>query len=81
MLLAHKLELKPNNKQTTYFKKACGVARFSYNWALANWKEQYKNGEKPTEISLRKLLNSRKAEEFPWMQKVTKMLLNKPSKI
>ena len=72
MLLAHKLELKPNNKQATYFKKACGVARFSYNWALASWKEQYKNGEKPTEVSLRKLLNARKVEEFPWMQEVTK---------
>lgn len=72
MLLAHKLELKPNNKQATYFKKACGVARFSYNWALAMWQEQYKKGERPTEISLRKLLNAHKTEEFPWMQEVTK---------
>lgn len=72
MLLAHKLELRPNNKQATYFEKACGVARFSYNWALAMWQEQYKNGEKPTEISLRKLLNARKTGEFPWMQEVTK---------
>ena len=30
----HIIELKPNNKQTTYFKKACGVARLAYNWAL-----------------------------------------------
>ena len=35
------IELKPNNKQATYFKKACGVARFSYNWALAEWQRQY----------------------------------------
>lgn len=37
----HVIELKPNNTQITYFKKACGVARFSYNWALAEWKKQY----------------------------------------
>lgn len=37
----HIIELKPNNKQATYFKKACGVARFAYNWALAEWKTQY----------------------------------------
>lgn len=37
----HIIELKPNNIQITHFKKACGVARFSYNWALAEWKKQY----------------------------------------
>lgn len=37
----HIIELKPNNKQITYFKKACGVARFAYNWALAEWQKQY----------------------------------------
>ena len=72
MLLVHKVELKPNNKQATYFRKACGVARFAYNWALDQWKKEYQNGEKPTEISLRKLLNACKAEEYPWMQEVTK---------
>lgn len=41
MILGHTIELKPNNKQTTHFKKACGVARFAYNWALAEWKNQY----------------------------------------
>lgn len=73
MLLVHKIALKPNNKQVTYFKKACGVARFAYNWGLAEWKKQYETGEKPNEISLRKKLNSIKKIEFPWMQEVTKV--------
>ncbi|OOS22448.1 hypothetical protein B0682_02180, partial [Moraxella lincolnii] len=30
----HIIELKPNNAQATHLKKACGVARFAYNWAL-----------------------------------------------
>lgn len=37
----HIIELKPNNKQATYFKKACGVARLAYNWALSEWQKQY----------------------------------------
>lgn len=37
----HIIELKPNNKQSTYFAKACGVARLAYNWALAEWMRQY----------------------------------------
>lgn len=41
MILGNTIELKPNNKQATHFKKACGVARFAYNWALAEWKNQY----------------------------------------
>lgn len=37
----HIIELKPNNAQATYFKKACGVARLTYNWALSEWQRQY----------------------------------------
>ncbi len=72
MLLAHKIELNPNNKQATYFAKACGVARFAYNWALAEWKRRYEAGEKPSEPLLRRELNAIKREAFPWMLEVTK---------
>lgn len=72
MLLAHQIELKPNNKQATYFAKACGVSRFAYNWALGQWKQQYQAGEKPTEASLRRQLNGIKHKEFPWMAEVSK---------
>ncbi|MCD5417375.1 transposase, partial [Candidatus Bipolaricaulota bacterium] len=76
MLLAHKIKLKPNNHQVTYFARAAGVARFTYNWALNRWKEQYEAGEKPSEkpseAMLRKQLNAIKAREFPWMGEVTK---------
>lgn len=78
MLIAHKIALQPNNRQRTYFAKACGVARLAYNWALANWQEQYQahrdNPElpKPTEILLRRQLNAIKREQFPFMLEVTK---------
>jgi putative transposase len=72
MLRSHKITLNPNNKQRTYFAKACGVSRFAYNWALARWKECYEAGEKVSEGALRKELNSIKREQFPWMFEVTK---------
>ena len=69
---SHKIALDPNHKQSTYFAKACGVARFAYNWGLAEWKRQYEAGEKPTQASLRRQLNAIKREQFPWMLEVTK---------
>jgi putative transposase len=78
MLIAHKIALDPNNKQVTYLKKACGVARFAYNWALVEWKRQYEAHKadsslpKPTEAALRRQLNAIKRKQFPWMLEVTK---------
>ena len=72
MILAHRIQFEPNKKQRTYFAKACGVARFAYNWALSEWKKLYENGEKVTEGLLRKQLNATKRESYPWMFEVTK---------
>ena len=78
MILAHKIALDPNNAQATYFARACGVARFAYNWALAEWKKQYEAAKvdsalpKPSQMSLRRQLNAIKREQFPWMLEVTK---------
>ncbi|HSX12944.1 MAG TPA: RNA-guided endonuclease TnpB family protein [Chlamydiales bacterium] len=78
MLTAHRIALDPNNIQATYFAKACGVARFAYNWALAEWQKQYDEYKKdsslpkPTETALRRLLNSIKKQQFPWMLEITK---------
>ena len=78
MLTAHKIALDLNNTQTTYMARAAGVARFAYNWALAEWNRQYEVWKadnslpKPSQMSLRRQLNSVKHEQFPWMQEVTK---------
>lgn len=74
MIRAHKIRLEPNNIQATHFAKACGVARFAYNWALAKTKEQYEqdNNTKFNEAALRRELNAIKREQFPWMFEVTK---------
>ena len=78
MIISHKIRLNPNNKQATYFAKATGIARFAYNWALAEWQTQYAAWKddhtqpKPSQFSLRKQLNAIKREQFPWMLEVTK---------
>ncbi len=72
MFIAHKIELIPNNKQKTFFKKGCGTSRTAYNWALENWNKKYKNGEKVNERILRKELNAIKRDDFPWMLEVSK---------
>ena len=72
MQRAHKIKLQPNNRQTTYFVKAVGTARFTFNWALAEWQRQYEAGEKPSAYGLKKQFNSLKKQEFPWITEVTK---------
>jgi putative transposase len=72
MIRAHKIRIFPNKEQTIGLLKACGCARFSYNWALSEWKAQYEAGLKPTEAKLRIQLNSIKREKFPWMLESTK---------
>jgi putative transposase len=55
-----------------------GTARFAYNWALAKWQQKYDACKadaalpKPSQMALRRQLNSIKAEQFPWMLEVTK---------
>jgi transposase len=45
MILAHRIRLAPTRAQAGYFVRACGVARFSYNWALVQWQEQCAKGK------------------------------------
>jgi putative transposase len=77
-MIAHKIELKPNNKQITYFKKACGIKRLAWNWGLAQWNEQYKNGDNPSGLSLKKQFNAIKKQEFPFCYEVSKYVAQQP---
>jgi putative transposase len=72
VILAHRIRLVPTGAQETYFLRACGVARFAYNWALAESRRQCDADGKPSEAALRRQLNAIKDEQFPWMGEVTK---------
>ena len=64
---SHRIALQPTADQEQQFKRAAGVARFTWNWALAEWNRQYEAGEKPTAAKLKKQFNAIKGEQFPWV--------------
>jgi putative transposase len=75
---SHKIELDPTCKQKVYFSKACGIARFTWNWALNKWEEAYKAGHKINALQLKKEFNKLKEMEFPWVYEVTKYACQQP---
>lgn len=72
MLKAHKIQLYPTKSQETLLKKSCGIARYSYNWALSKWNELYERGEETSAYSLIKLQNAIKRTEMPFFMEVSK---------
>lgn len=71
MILSHKIRLNPTADQEAYFRRACGVVRFVYNWGLAEWIRQYEAGQKPNALALKKQYNAIKDEQFPWVREVS----------
>src|SRR5512144_2296661 len=69
---AHLIRLNPTPEQILYFRKACGVTRHAYNWALARWKEARSKGECVKIKALKTEYNQIKKEQFPWCYEVTK---------
>jgi len=72
MQRVHNIRLNPTPQQTEYLRKACGTARFAFNWGLAEWQRQYAAGEKPSAYALKKQFNTIKREQFPWVLDVSK---------
>jgi putative transposase len=72
MIKAHKIRLNPTPEQGHYFARAAGTARFTYNWALAQWQRQAEAGGTPSALALRTQFNAIKKDQFPWVYDVTK---------
>ncbi len=62
--LAHKIRLNPTPEQVTYFKQACGTARFVWNWALAEWNRQGRAAIRTRALSKNSLMRS-STRHFP----------------
>ncbi len=69
---SHVIRLNPTPEQAVYFRKACGVARHAYNWALARWKDYRAEGKWAKMKDLKAEYNQIKGEQFPWCYEVTK---------
>ena len=82
--LAHKIEIKPTKEQLQKLIRACGCARFTYNWALTRWNNLYEcwksdnSQPKPNINLIRKEFNSIKKEKFPWIYESLKDANQRP---
>lgn len=65
----HKIRLIPNKAQDAFLRQSCGCARYAYNWGLALWNEQYKNGTKSNVYDIKKQWTASKPE---WAYEVPK---------
>ncbi len=72
MIKAHKIRLHPTPEQANYFARAAGTARFTFNWARAEWQRQYEAGGKPSVKALKKQFNAIRRAQFPWTYETTK---------
>jgi putative transposase len=70
VILGHTIRLVPTTVQEEYFVRACGTARFAYNWALSEWNRLYNLGEKPNGASLKKAFNALRGVTYPWTYEV-----------
>ncbi len=78
MILGHAIALDPTEAQEAYFRRACGTARYAYNWALAEWKRMYEAGEKPTALKIKAAWNAHRKASLPWTYEVTKCCSAQP---
>ena len=72
MIRSHVIRLHTTPEQEVYMRRACGVARHAYNWALARWKEARAEGQRVTMKGLKAEYNRIKGEQFPWCYETTK---------
>jgi putative transposase len=63
--LSHTIRLYPTETQETFFKKACGCARVAYNYGLAEYQKQRKEGNKPKINDIKKKFNIEKKTLYP----------------
>lgn len=73
---AYRYEIASNNRQAGRLLQHCGVARFAWNWGLAQRIVLFKENEGKDKfthaIEQHRQLNALKKTEYPWMYEVSK---------
>jgi putative transposase len=67
VILSNRIALDPTVEQSIALLRACGVARFTWNWALAAWNKAYAAGEKTSANKLKLTWNKTKHTAYPWV--------------
>ena len=70
-----KTEFRPDTFAAEYIHKACGIRRWTWNWAVATYFEEVKNNVFLTAWDLRKRLNNSlvKDTDYAWLSEVNSM--------
>ena len=67
MIRTHKIALKPNSEQVTWFYQQCGYAKFAGNYALSDFKTELARDNFLSKNELSKRFNQKK-KEHAWTQ-------------
>lgn len=69
MIKSIKVQLCPNDKQSTLLHQSAGVARWAYNWTLAKQKEYYNQTKTftPDGILRKELTQLKQTDEYKWL--------------
>lgn len=68
MLLSVKTKFKLTEAEKQLMAKHAGIARFTFNWGLAMWKDLYQDGLKPNKYILKKFFNNYVKTALPWIK-------------
>ena len=68
----HKMRLNPTAEQQAYFLRCAGVARFAWNWCLAEYRRIKSLGQKCDWNEIKKAFRAKLDTEFPFCREVTK---------
>ena len=73
MIKTIKVQLRPNNKQSTKLFQYAGCSRFAYNWTLAREQENYElDGKFLSDNELRKEFTQLKKQgDYKWLNKIS----------
>jgi putative transposase len=72
VILGHQIALDPTHQQAVHCRRACGTARYAYNWGLAEWQRIGAAGEKPSMAVIKRRWNEHRKAERPCTYEVTK---------
>lgn len=67
MFVRQTIEIRPNNKQKTYFRQCFGAHRLAYNYGLREWIRLRDSGAKTNIRLIRSLFNAKKPHVWPFL--------------
>ena len=72
LILGHTIAVYTTTTHEAHFRRACGTARYAYNWGLAAWQRMHAAGEKPSAQKIKAAWNAHRKAELPWTFEVSK---------